>query len=125
MKAEAIGATATAQETRPTTLRARPERTADLERSRLVSLRLANEVRRLRAELKRQIADGTVSAAEVLLNPPSAAGRWSVAELLMSQRSWGRAKCKKCLARAEINESKLIRDLTERQRRLLARDLLR
>jgi hypothetical protein len=104
---------------------AAPDLAEERERTRRVSLQSANEVRRARALLKREIADGTASAAGVLLNPPAAASRWSVGELLISQRHWGEAKCKKYLARAEINESKMIRELTERQRLLLARELLR
>lgn len=88
-----------------------------------MALELANDVRRQRAELRRQLADGRLSAAELLLDPPPAAGRWPITELLMSQRRWGRVKCRKFLAKNQIGESKTVRDLTERQRRLLADQL--
>ena len=46
----------------------------DHKKQQLAALQLANEARRARAQLKRQIADGTVSAAEILLDPPDVAG---------------------------------------------------
>jgi hypothetical protein len=64
-----------------------------------------------------------VSAAEVLLDPPSEAASWSIAALLMSQPHWARVKCEKLLAINQINEAKALRDPTERQRRLLANQL--
>jgi hypothetical protein len=77
-------------------------------------------VRLARAELKRRIAEGEVSAVEVILNPPREAESWPVAELLMCQRRWGTTRCRKTLSRAQISEIKEIGKLTERQRRLLA-----
>ena len=49
------------------------------EPQRLRALERANEIRLARAELKRRIAGGQVSAAEVILTPPSEAeqlGDW-------------------------------------------------
>ena len=93
------------------------------EPQRLRALERANEVRLARAELKRRIADGHVSAAEVILACPWEASSWSVAELLMSQRRWGITRCRKFLARNQISELKQIGQLTDRQRRLLAAGL--
>jgi hypothetical protein len=90
---------------------------------RLRALERANEIRLARAELKRRIADGDISAAEVILAPPVAAISWSVGDLLMSQRRWGNTRCRKFLLRNQINENKAIGALTERQRRLLADQL--
>jgi hypothetical protein len=89
----------------------------------LMALELANDIRRQRAELRRALAGGSLSAAELLRDPPRAVGRWSIAELLMSQQRWGRVKCRKFLAQNQVGESRLVRDLTERQRRLLADEL--
>jgi hypothetical protein len=89
----------------------------------LMALELANDVRRERAGLRRQLADGRLSAAQLLLDPPAAVRGWSVAELLVSQRGWGRVKCRKFLEKNQISESKNVRDLTERQRWLLAGQL--
>jgi len=90
---------------------------------RLRALERANEIRLARAELKRLIADGVISAAEVILTPPGAALSWAIGDLLMSQRRWGSTRCRKFLLRNQINENKTIGALTERQRRLLADQL--
>jgi hypothetical protein len=93
------------------------------EPQRLRALERANEVRLARAELKRRIAYGDVSAAAVILACPWEASSWSVAELLMSQRRWGITRCRKFLSRNQISEIKQIGALTERQRHLLAAQL--
>ncbi len=90
---------------------------------RMRALERANEVRLARAELKRRIAHGDVSAADVILACPWEASTWSVGDLLLSQRRWGNTRCRKFLMRNQINEKKQIGDLTDRQRRLLAGQL--
>jgi hypothetical protein len=90
---------------------------------RLRALAQANEVRLARAELKRLIANGKVSAADVILACPPEAERWSIGDVLMSQHRWGTNRCRKFLARNQINEMKQIGTLTERQRRMLATQL--
>ena len=90
---------------------------------RLRALEQANAVRLARAELKRRIARGEVSAAEVILGCPDEALKWTLAELLASQRRWGSTRCRKFLERNNISEIKPIGSLTERQRRLLAGQL--
>jgi hypothetical protein len=93
------------------------------EPQRLRALGQANAVRLARAELKRRIADGEISAADVILECPDPARRWTVAELLMSQRRWGSTRCRKFLERNGVSEIKPIGALTERQRHLLAEQL--
>ena len=90
---------------------------------RLRALERANKIRLARAELKRQIADGDVSVAEVLMNVPPHASSWAVWDLLMSQRRWGASKCRKFLFKNQITETKPVGALTERQRRVLAAQL--
>jgi hypothetical protein len=46
-----------------------------------------------------------------------------VGDLLMSQRRWGRTRCRKFLVQNEISEVKPIGALTERQRNMLAGQL--
>jgi hypothetical protein len=94
-------------------------------RQRLDALERANEVRRARADLKRQIGSGELTAAQVIRRCPPEAWRWSVAEALASQRNWGPGKARKFLTRHRINEMKAIGDLTERQRTALAAALER
>lgn len=90
---------------------------------RLRALERANEVRLGRAELKRRIADGELSAAEVILVCPPEACSWSVADLLMSQRRWGSTRCRKFLSHNQVTETKPVGALTERQRSMLAAQL--
>jgi hypothetical protein len=84
------------------------------------ALERANKVRLARAELKRRIAVGDVDAAEVILNCPWEAASMAVADLLMSQRRWGRTRCRKFLATIPMSENKTIGSMTERQRHTLA-----
>jgi hypothetical protein len=97
------------------TMPPRPQRMRALER--------ANEIRLARAELKRRIADGETSAADVLSDPPPEADTWALGDLLMSQRRWGVTRCRKFLSRFQLTETKPIGALTERQRRVLAEQL--
>jgi hypothetical protein len=83
------------------------------------ALERANKVRLARAELKRAVAVGEVDAAEVILNCPWEAASMAVADLLMSQRRWGRTRCRKFLASIQMSENKTIGSMTERQRRTL------
>jgi hypothetical protein len=94
--------------------------TIPAEQSRMRALAQANEVRRARAELKRQVADGQLSAAELILQPPPAARAWPLVKLLLSQPQWGHARCSEFLSRNHVGELKAIGALTERQRRVLA-----
>lgn len=89
------------------------------ETERLRALRKANEVRAVRARLKRQIAIGEVTIAQLLLDPPAEALTWRLGDVLMSQPRWGKTKCRRFLAITLINEHKPIGRLTVRQRNLL------
>jgi hypothetical protein len=80
-------------------------------------------VRLARAELKRRIADGEVTAAEVIVTAPWEASSMAIGDVLMSQRRWGGTRCRKFLAMFRISETKTIGSLTERQRRALAAQL--
>lgn len=86
----------------------------------LRALARANEVRLARAELKRQVADGEISAAHVILECPWEAASMSVSDLLTSQRRWGSTRCRKLLQSVPISENKSVGSMTERQRQALA-----
>jgi hypothetical protein len=86
----------------------------------LRALEQANRVRLARADLKRRIAAQEVSAAEVVLDCPWQAESMSISDLLMSQRRWGRARCRRLLVSIGVPENKQIGTLTERQRLALA-----
>jgi hypothetical protein len=89
----------------------------------LKALQRANEVRLARAALKRRVASGEVSAANVILACPAEVEGMAVSDLLMSQRRWGRTRCRKFLATIPISENKQIGTLTDRQRRAVAAEL--
>jgi len=86
----------------------------------LRALERANAVRLARAELKRRVAEGEVSAAEVILTSPWEADSMTVSDLLTSQRRWGHTRCRKFLQAIPMSENKTIGSMTDRQRRALA-----
>lgn len=81
----------------------------------LRALEHANRVRLARADLKRRIGAGAVTVAEVLTEPPAEVASMSISELLMSQRRWGRARCRRLLLSLGVPENKRIGTLTDRQ----------
>ena len=86
----------------------------------LRALARANRVRLARAELKRQIAAEEISASQVILECPWEAASMSISDLLMCQRRWGRARCRRLLVSLGVPENKQIGTLTQRQRGALA-----
>jgi hypothetical protein len=80
-------------------------------------------VRLARAALKRDIARGAVSASEVVRESSWETESMSLAELLTSQRRWGRTRARKFLFSLALSENKRIGSLTERQRHLLSSEL--
>jgi hypothetical protein len=84
------------------------------------ALQRANEVRLARAELKRRVCDGEMSAAEVVLTTPWEAASMTIFELLGSQHRWGTTRCRKFLAEIGLPETKTVGSMTDRQRRVLA-----
>jgi hypothetical protein len=87
------------------------------------ALERANLVRLARAELKRAIARGDAEAAEVVRDCSWETESMTIAELLTSQRRWGRTRARKFLLPLSLNENKQLGTLTSRQRRLLAAEL--
>ena len=83
------------------------------------ALMQANRVRLARAELKRQIADGAQTVADVVSDCPWEAESMTIADLLMSQHRWGRTRCRRFLASIPMSETKTIGSMTERQRNTL------
>jgi hypothetical protein len=70
--------------------------------------------------MKRKIAAGELSATEVVLNCPWQAHSMSISDLLMSQKRWGRTRCRRLLVSLGVPENKQVGTLTERQRLALA-----
>ena len=86
----------------------------------LQALEYANRVRLARAQMKRRIGAGELTAAEVILSCPWQAHSMSISDLLMSQKRWGRARCRRLLVSLGVPENKQVGTLTERQRLALA-----
>src|SRR6201995_328152 len=80
------------------------------------ALAQANRVRLARAELKRQVAEGEVDVAEIVLDCPWEAESMTIADLLMSQHRWGRTRCRRFLASIPMSETKTIGSVTGRPR---------
>ena len=87
------------------------------------NLQHANEVRLARASLKRRINAGKITAAQVILEPPSAALNWEVGDLLTAQRRWGASRSRRLLGFNRISETRPVGALTARQRTVLAGQL--
>jgi hypothetical protein len=87
------------------------------------ALERANLVRLARAELKRAIARGDADPSEVIRECPWETESMTIAELLTSQRRWGRTRARKFLLPLSLNENKQLGTLTSRQRRLLSTEL--
>ena len=82
----------------------------------LRALEYANRVRLARARMKRNIAAGELPAAEVVLSCPWQAHSMSISDLLMSQKRWGRTRCRRLLVSLGVPENKQVGTLTDRQR---------
>lgn len=79
--------------------------------------------RTVRAQLKREIQDGTTTIEHAITDyPPQAAGM-VISELLRCQPGWGPVRCTWFLARIGLSGSRSVMALTERQRRMLVREL--
>ena len=84
------------------------------------ALARANRVRLARAELKRSIARGDADIEGVIRECPWETESMTLAELLTSQRRWGRTRARKFLQGLALNENKRLGTLTPRQRTLVA-----
>jgi hypothetical protein len=87
------------------------------------ALERANAVRLARAELKRRVAIGEITAADVILDAPWEAESMTVSDLLTSQRRWGHTRSRKFLQCVPMSENKTVGSMTDRQRHALAQML--
>ena len=86
---------------------------------RLGALAKANEVRRERAQLKRELAAGWVELERVLSDPPICAQTAMVRDLLLAVSRVGPARADRALARCQIAANKTVASLSKRQRAAL------
>jgi len=91
-----------------------------VEPQHMQALARANKVRLARAALKRDIGAGRRDIVEIVSQCPWEAESMTLAELLCSQRRWGKARSRKLIVGAGLTETKRLGTLTERQRRILA-----
>jgi len=85
---------------------------------RLEALKVANEVRFAAADVKREIRDGRLRLADALWD--ERADPIVLRDLLLVQVGEGPSRVDTLLNRVEINGHRRVRDLTERQRRVVA-----
>lgn len=98
--------------------------TIEADQQHLRALEHANRVRLARAAMKRGIASGHLPVVDVIVDCPWEVESMSISDLLMSQKRWGRARCRRLLTSIGIPENKQVGTLTERQRSAVA-DVLR
>ena len=80
------------------------------------ALARANEIRSLRAQLKRDLKAGRLSIQQLLLDPPEYLETAKVFDMLLAVPKYGRVKVNKILTHCRISPSKTIGGLSERQR---------
>jgi hypothetical protein len=83
---------------------------------RLRALRLANEIRSARAQLKKDLASGKIELAQILAQPPECLRTARVRDVLLALPKIGSVKAGRILADCGIAHSKTLAGLTERQR---------
>jgi guanylate kinase len=98
-----------------------PARSAE---QRLRALEKANQVRHERAQLKGELAAGSLRLEHVLAHPPLCAQTARVRELLLTLPGIGPARASRTLAHCRIAETKTIAGLSSRQRAELIQQLL-
>ncbi len=97
--------------------RGTPERSPD---QRMDALNRANEVRTLRAQLKRDLNAAGVSIAALLLDPPPWLETAKVLDILLAIPKIGRVKATRTLDSCRVSPSKTFGGLNHRQRAELA-----
>jgi hypothetical protein len=97
--------------------RATPGRSLD---QRLNALSKANEVRAIRAQLKRDLKAGRLSISALLLDPPQYLETAKVFDMVLALPKVGRVKATKILNSCRVSPSKTFGGLSARQRAELA-----
>jgi len=79
-------------------------------------LRRANEIRIGRAQLKKDVASGSVRISDILARPPACAQTQKLDDLLLALPKYGPARVARLLAHCRISPSKTVAGLSDRQR---------
>ena len=80
------------------------------------ALNRANEIRALRAQLKRDLKAGRVPIGALLLDPPAYLETAKIFDMLLAVPKYGRVKATKILNSCRVSPSKTFGGLSERQR---------
>jgi hypothetical protein len=83
---------------------------------RMEALRRANEIRVRRAQLKKDLKNGSAQIEQILRNPPGYVETAKVFDMLMAVPKFGRVKAARFLNQCRISQSKTVGGLSERQR---------
>ncbi|MGI8421413.1 MAG: integration host factor, actinobacterial type [Gaiellaceae bacterium] len=83
---------------------------------RMEALKRANDIRVRRAQLKKDLKDGTLTIEEILNAPPEYVETAKVFDMLMAVPKLGRVKAGRFLNQCRISQSKTVGGLSERQR---------
>jgi hypothetical protein len=83
---------------------------------RMEALRRANEIRVRRAQLKKDLKDGSARIEDILRRPPEYVETAKVIDILMAVPKFGRVKAARFLNQCRISQSKTVGGLSERQR---------
>src|ERR671914_2066480 len=83
---------------------------------RMDALRRANEIRVRRAQLKKDLKDGSIQIDSILERPPDYVETAKVFDMLMAVPKLGRVKAARLLNQCRISQSKTMGGLSERQR---------
>lgn len=94
-----------------------PERSHD---QRLAALKVANDVRIVRAQVKRDIKAGDIEAWPLIKDAPTELEKMRVLDLLLAVPKLGRVKARRALVELRISESKTLAGMSDRQRDVLA-----
>jgi hypothetical protein len=91
---------------------------------RQVALEKALEMRRKRADFRRKVKQGDVTAQEILAGKvDDVVGRMRVAAFLESLPGVGRVRSRRIMGKIGISSSRRVQGLGERQRRLILEEL--
>ena len=83
---------------------------------RMEALKRANDIRVRRAQLKKDLKNGSIGIDEILREPPEYLETAKVFDMLMAVPKFGRVKAARFLNQCRISQSKTVGGLSERQR---------
>jgi len=87
----------------------------------MINLQRANDIRLGIADVKREVGDGALSVADALADLRAQPMRFSA--LLASQDRWGPTRSRVFCRELPCSELRKVRDLTDREKREIARRL--